>query len=58
VPNIKDVVAFYRIGIFECSANLIKIVPANRLDNGGLRCNPFPLSFRWVFSNDLDIEMG
>ena len=35
VPNIEDDVALYRIGIFECSADLIKIVPANRLDNGG-----------------------
>ena len=34
VPNIKDDVAFYRIGILERSADLIKIVPANRLDNG------------------------
>src|SRR5215469_16645029 len=39
VPNIKDDVAFYRIGIFERSADLIKIVPANRLDNGGTCCN-------------------
>ena len=39
VPNIKDDVAFYRIGIFERSADLIKIVPANRLDNGGPGCN-------------------
>ena len=35
VPNIKDDIAFYRIGILERSADLIKIVPANRLDNGG-----------------------
>ena len=35
VPNIKDYVAFYRISILEGSADLIKIVPANRLDNGG-----------------------
>lgn len=33
VPNIKNDVAFYRIGIFERSADPIKIVPANRLDN-------------------------
>ena len=39
VPNIKDDVAFYRIGIFERSADLIKIVPANCLDNGGTGCN-------------------
>ena len=39
VPNIKDDVAFYRIGILERSAYLIKIVPANRLDNGGPSCN-------------------
>ena len=39
VPNIKDDVAFYRIGILERSADLIKIVPANRLDNGGPGCN-------------------
>jgi len=39
VPNIKDDVAFYRIGIFERSADLIEIVPANRLDNGGPGCN-------------------
>ncbi len=35
VPNIKDDVAFYRIGILERPADLIKIVPANHLDNGG-----------------------
>jgi hypothetical protein len=34
VPDIKDDVAFYRIGIFERSADLIKIVPANHLDYG------------------------
>ena len=39
VPNIKNDVAFYRIGILECSANLIKIEPADRLDHGGLGCN-------------------
>ena len=39
VPNIKDDVAFYRIGIFEHSADLVKIVPANSLDNGGPGCN-------------------
>jgi hypothetical protein len=39
VPNVKDDVAFYRIGIFERSADLIKFVPANRLDNGGPGCN-------------------
>jgi hypothetical protein len=41
VPNInmKDDVAFYRIGIRECSADRIKIVPANRLDNGGPGCH-------------------
>ena len=39
VPNIKNDVAFYRIGIFERSADPIKIVPANRLDNGGPGCN-------------------
>jgi hypothetical protein len=39
VPDIKDDVAFYRIGILERSADLIKIVPANRLDNGGPGCN-------------------
>ena len=38
VPN-EDDVAFHRIGIFERSADLIKIVPANRLDNGGPGCN-------------------
>ena len=38
-PNIKDDVAFYRIGILERSADLIKIVPANHLDNGGPGCN-------------------
>ena len=36
VPNIKDDVAFYRIGIFERSADLIKIVPTNRTDD----CRP------------------
>ena len=35
VPNIKDDVAFYGIGILERSPDLIKIVPANRLDDGG-----------------------
>lgn len=35
VPNIKDHVAFYRIGILERSADLIKIVPADHVDNGG-----------------------
>ena len=35
VPNIKNDVASYGIGIFGRSADLIKIVPANRLDNGG-----------------------
>ena len=30
VFNIKDDVAFYRISIFERSADLINIVPANR----------------------------
>ena len=35
VPNIKDHVAFYRISILECSADLIKIVPADHLDDGG-----------------------
>jgi len=39
VFNIKDDVAFYRISIFERSADPIKIVPANRLDNGGPGCN-------------------
>jgi hypothetical protein len=39
VPNIKDDVAFDRIDILERSADLIKIVPANRLDNGGPGCN-------------------
>ena len=34
VPNIKDDVAFYRIGILERSADLIKIVPTNRIDDG------------------------
>ena len=34
VRNIKDDVAFYRIGILERSADLIKTVPANHLDNG------------------------
>ena len=35
VPDIKDHVAVYKIGILERSADLIKTVPANRLDNGG-----------------------
>jgi len=39
VPNIKEDVAFYRIGILERSADFIKIVPANRLDNGRPGCN-------------------
>ena len=34
VPNIKDDVAFYRIGILERSADLIKIVPTNCIDDG------------------------
>ena len=32
LPNIKDDVPFHRIGILERSADLSKIVPANRLD--------------------------
>ncbi len=39
VPDIRDDVAFYRIGVLERSADLIKIVPANRLDNRGPGCN-------------------
>ena len=35
MPNIKDDVAFYRIGILERSADFIKTVPAKRLDNNG-----------------------
>jgi len=35
VPDIRDHVAVYKIGILERSADLIKTVPANRLDNGG-----------------------
>jgi hypothetical protein len=35
VPDIKDDVAFYRVGIFKRSADFIKIVPANHLDYGG-----------------------
>lgn len=35
VPNIKDDVAFYEIGILERSSDLIKTPPANRLDDGG-----------------------
>ena len=34
VPNIRDYVAFHRIGILEGSADLIKIAPADRLDDG------------------------
>ena len=34
-PNIKDDVAFYGIRILERSADLIKIVPTNRLNDGG-----------------------
>ncbi len=33
VPDVKDHVAVYKIGILEHAANIIKIVPANRLDN-------------------------
>jgi hypothetical protein len=39
VPNIKDDVTCYRIGIFERSADAVKVVPANRLDNSGPGCN-------------------
>lgn len=35
VPDVKDHVAVHGIGILEHAANIIKIVPANRLDNGG-----------------------
>ncbi len=35
VPDVKDHVVVHRIGILEHAANIIKIVPANRLDNGG-----------------------
>lgn len=35
VPNVKDHVAVDRIGILEHGANIIKILPANRLDNDG-----------------------
>lgn len=35
VPNVKDDVALCGIGILERSADLIKIVPTNRLDDGG-----------------------
>ena len=34
-PDVKDYVAVHGIGIFEHTANIIKIVPANRLDNCG-----------------------
>lgn len=34
VPDVKDHVAAYRISILEHAANIIKTVPANRLDNG------------------------
>ncbi len=39
VPNIKDDVALYRIGILEHSADLIKIVPADRFDDGRPGCD-------------------
>jgi hypothetical protein len=35
VPDVEDHEAFHRIGILEHSTVIIKIVPANRLDNGG-----------------------
>ena len=34
VPDVKDHLAVHRIGILEYAANIIEIVPANRLDNG------------------------
>ena len=39
VPNIKDDVAFYRIGVLERPADLIKIVPADHLDDSRPGCN-------------------
>ena len=39
VPDIEDDVAFYRIGVLECSADLIKIAPADRLDDSRPGCN-------------------
>jgi len=35
VPDVKDHVAVHRIGILEHAANILKIAPANHLDNGG-----------------------
>ena len=35
VPNVEDHVAIHKIGILEHAANFIKMVPADRLDNGG-----------------------
>jgi len=39
VPDIKDDEAFYQIGILERSADLIKIVPTDRLDDASPGCN-------------------
>ena len=35
VPNVEDHIAIDKIGVLEHAANLIKIVPTDRLDNGG-----------------------
>jgi len=35
VPNVEDDVASDKIGILEHAVNVIKILPANRLDNCG-----------------------
>jgi len=37
VPNVEDHVAIDKIGILEHAANVVKIAPADRLDNGGPR---------------------
>lgn len=35
MPNIKDYIAFYKVGVLERSTDLIKIVPAHHVDSGG-----------------------
>jgi hypothetical protein len=40
VPNVEDHVAIDKIGILEHAANVIKIMPPDRLDNGG-PCHDF-----------------
>ena len=64
VPDVEDHVAVYQIGILEHSADLIKTVPANRLDNGGpsfnfVRCIwvAFHRLSQMLTRNDMHLQM-